>query len=232
MNTKTILTLALIPFFLVAFISLASAGSNLGRQLVNSRLLEQADAYNIVWDGANKDGPLFVSIYKDNRDNTLSNLDLGSNDFDVLVYEKNGIRDYRTNSFGSPSYRNYGYGRYGGYGYRGSSYMTNQQSKNFLNDNSERLYIDNTQNNFDRNDVERTGIIVAGNVINTNTLARASVTNTNTLTQAKVENARINAERDVSIVKTLTQRDSDIAKIHYNFHPRWDSNLGHFNWRY
>jgi len=234
-SKKILIALTLIPLLLIASTGFVSAGLSWKNLAMIESIARSSESYDIVWDGPSQGGPLFIHLRKD-KPSSIPEIDASSVDY--FSYERNNVADFSTSRGSVP--RQYGSGGYG-YGYR--SYGSGYNVRNHYADNSERLVIENSLNNQGRHEVQKTGIIVAGNVLNTNTLARASVENNRINAErdvnikeissdGDVEGSRIQAERDVNIVETLTERDTRLAEIHYESHPRWDSNLGHYNWRY
>ncbi|MFH1425228.1 MAG: hypothetical protein ABIG28_00660 [archaeon] len=144
-NKKILLTIALLPLFLIAFTSSVSAGLDWKGLMALDHFMKQADSYDVVWDGPSQGDKLFVSLHKD-KPSPLSNVDL--NKVDYLNYERYDSSNYQTSNRYTPNY----WGRqsnYQPYNYQRTG------SSNYANNNYERLTVDNTISNINKYANER-----------------------------------------------------------------------------
>jgi hypothetical protein len=220
-TTKKIISVFVLMSVVTLLMAVPVSAGEFTRLMLLNDLLSRSSDYDIVWEGEYKGGIARVAFNGGKSSSALSGLNIDANSVDVLSYERNNIRSYGSGSSN--------YGRYSGNGFnRGSSFG----SGNSYRDTSERLFIDNRENNAGRNEVARTGLIVAGDVVNTNTLAQRDVRITDSLAQRDVRLAELLTQRDIRTTTILAEHDLEKTKVIVNSHPRWDADKGYYNWRY
>jgi hypothetical protein len=162
----------MLGFLLFASIFLMNSVSALEswqRWAIAENVLSQSDNYDIIWEGPVFGGTAIVTLRGGDSGSALSDLNLGSGNFDVLSYQKNDVIDYSSSGsrynygggyrgYGSPWYqkywsypRSYGYGNYNKYG-------SGLSDRKYFSDNSESLFIDNRLSN----SIPRTNVYVFG----------------------------------------------------------------------